>query len=83
MKIKSIEGKETKDSLSRKKRRQLERKLVKVKRNAWQQGKKIPMSIDLLQPSVDEPTKKKVKKKKKQSDELTIDDQVRQTISSF
>ena len=65
---------------TRKERRQLERKLIKAKRNAWQQRKEIPKSIDLLSPSVEQPikkAKKKKKKKKSESSELTIDDKVR------
>lgn len=74
MKIKSND---TNDQLPRKKRRQLERKLIKAKRNAWQQRQQIPTSVDLFQPIIEQPKKKtKKKKKKQQSDELTIDDKV-------
>ncbi|UJR29904.1 hypothetical protein I4U23_017452 [Adineta vaga] len=70
--------------LPRKQRRQLERKLVKAKRNAWHHRDQIPKSIDALAPSFEQEEnsnkkKKKKKKKKKESkddsEELTVDEQ--------
>ncbi|CAF4735849.1 unnamed protein product [Rotaria sp. Silwood2] len=71
-------------SLSRKKRRQLERKLIKAKRNAWHHGEKIPMSIDTFSHTIEnqEDLKKKKKKKKKknkskdETSELTFDEKI-------
>ncbi|CAF4576821.1 unnamed protein product [Rotaria sp. Silwood1] len=81
MKVALNQEKDKTHLLSRKKRRQLERKLVKAKRNAWHHGEKIPMSIDTLSPSIEHQEnlikKKKKKKKNKSKDkssELTFDE---------
>ncbi|CAF1269039.1 unnamed protein product [Adineta steineri] len=77
-----IELKQENHLLPRKKRRQLERKLVKAKRNAWQHREKIPVSVDALVSSSEQENnlkKKKKKKKKKKSEdesaELTFDEE--------
>ncbi|CAF3781611.1 unnamed protein product [Rotaria sordida] len=81
MKVTLNQEKDKTHSLSRKKRRQLERKLIKAKRNAWHHGQKIPMSVEILSSSIEqqENLKKKKKKKKKnkskdKSLELTFDE---------
>ncbi|CAF3383196.1 unnamed protein product [Rotaria socialis] len=84
MKVAINQETDNKCLLSRTKRRQLERKLIKAKRNAWHHGEKIPISIDTLASSVepehDLMKKKKKKKSKKKSSVLTFDEKAAQEI---
>ncbi|CAF3745252.1 unnamed protein product [Rotaria socialis] len=87
MKVAINQETDNKCLLSRTKRRQLERKLIKAKRNAWHHGEKIPISIDTLASSVEpehdlmkKKKKKKKKKSKKKSSVLTFDEKAAQEI---